>query len=77
MKEHKPREPSLAGIIRCEACDETWPCEAMKLRAALVTCESWIDRWTQHVGRCEGDDRCTCGRTAILYEARAVLGDGQ
>ena len=43
------------------------------LREALETCESWIDRWTSHVASCEGGDKCTCGRTAILYEVRAAL----
>lgn len=47
--------------------------EIDRLRAALESCESWIDRWTRHVGPCEDADKCTCGRTAILHEARAAL----
>lgn len=42
-------------------------------REALESCASWIDRWTSHVGRCEGGDKCTCGRTAVLAEARDAL----
>lgn len=42
------------------------------LRAALGSCASWIDRWTSHVGTCKGGDKCTCGRTAVLFEARAI-----
>jgi hypothetical protein len=41
-----------------------------KLGEALESCASWIDRWSGHVGNCQGDDRCTCGRAAVLYEAR-------
>lgn len=48
--------------------------ENERTQAALETCQSWIDRWTQHVGSCEGGDRCTCGRTAVLYEAGVALG---
>jgi hypothetical protein len=47
--------------------------ENARLLLALASCESWIDRWSQHVGSCEGADKCTCGRTAILYEARAAI----
>lgn len=43
-----------------------------ELAAALKTSESWIDIWTSHVGRCDGGAKCTCGRTAVLFEARAV-----
>lgn len=47
--------------------------EIERLRAALAACESWLDRWTEHVGNCEGGNECTCGRTAILHEARAAI----
>lgn len=47
--------------------------ENERLKEALASCESWIDRWTGHIGVCEGGDKCTCGRSAILYEARAAL----
>lgn len=40
---------------------------------ALESCESWIERWTEHVGSCPGGYQCTCGRTAVLSEARAAL----
>jgi DNA modification methylase len=43
------------------------------LREALASCESWIDRWTTHIGSCAGWNKCTCGRTAILFDARAAL----
>lgn len=51
--------------------------EIERLRAALRSCEAWIDRWTKHVGQCEGGNKCTCGRTAVLYEAGAALTDEQ
>lgn len=47
------------------------------LRSALASCESWMDRWASHVGSCKGDNQCTCGRAAILHEARAALANGQ
>lgn len=47
--------------------------EIERLRAALESCESWVDRWTTHAGNCEGGDRCTCGRAAVLYEAGVAL----
>ena len=48
------------------------------VRDALESCEAWIDRWTSHVGNCEGEDhRCTCGRAAVLNEARAALSRSQ
>lgn len=46
--------------------------ENERLTAALDSCVSWIDRWTDHVGNCEGGNKCTCGRTAVLYEANNV-----
>lgn len=43
---------------------------------ALRSCEAWIDRWTTHVGNCKGEDhRCTCGRAAVLSEARTALNE--
>ena len=48
-----------------------------KLRVALETCEAWMGHWAQHVGHCEGGDKCTCGRTAVLYEAGAALASEQ
>lgn len=47
--------------------------EIDRLRAALSSCESWIDRWTKHVGNCQGGEKCTCGRSAVLYEASTIL----
>lgn len=49
--------------------------EIAKLRSALASCASWIDRWTAHVGRCEGGNKCTCGRTAVLAEAAFATPD--
>jgi hypothetical protein len=46
-----------------------------QLREALESCQSWIDRWTQHVGNCKGGERCTCGRAAVLYDASAALNE--
>lgn len=51
--------------------------EIERRRRALGSCASWIERWTQHVGACKGGDRCTCGRTTVLYEAGAALGHEQ
>ena len=47
--------------------------EIERLALALGSSAAWIDRWTGHVGKCAGGDKCTCGRTAILYEARTAL----
>ena len=49
--------------------------EIERLRAALETCASWIDRWTPHAGNCKGGDKCTCGRTAVLFDASAALNE--
>lgn len=51
--------------------------KAEKLQEALAACESWIDRWAPHVGACDGGVSCTCGRTAVLYEARDALSTDQ
>ena len=59
----------IAGFVAGKAQADA---EIERLRAALETCASWIDRWTTHVGNCEGGDKCTCGRTAVLFEARAA-----
>lgn len=47
--------------------------ENERLRAALSSSESWIDRWTSHVGTCEGGNKCTCGRSAVLFDAGDAL----
>lgn len=57
------------GYDTCEELAE----ENVLLRFALESCQSWIERWTKHVGSCEGGDKCTCGRTAVLHEASAIL----
>lgn len=44
-----------------------------ELEAALKTAESWVNRWTAHVGSCKTDTLCTCGRTFVLFEARRAL----
>lgn len=44
-----------------------------RLRSALESCQSWIDLWAPHAGACQGNDCCTCGRRAILYEANEAL----
>ena len=61
----------VAGNIE-EAADEI-----ERLRAALSSCQSWVDRWTEHVGNCEGGDKCTCGRSAILFDANEALNQQQ
>lgn len=47
--------------------------EIERLREALQTAESWIDRWTEHVGKCAGNEGCTCGRTLVLFECSSAL----
>ncbi len=47
--------------------------EIGRLRAALSSSASWLERWAKHVGNCEGLSKCTCGLTAVLYEANAAL----
>lgn len=42
---------------------------APELLEALRSCESWIDRWTAHIGNCKGGNECSCGRSAVLHEA--------
>ena len=45
-----------------------------QLEAALGYAETWIDKWSRHVGSCHAPaDICTCGREAILHETRAAL----
>ena len=45
-----------------------------KLETALNGAYSWIDRWTNHVPNCRAPMRpCTCGRSAIMYEASKAL----
>jgi len=46
--------------------------EIERLRAIVRSCESWIERWTGHAGNCQGGEKCTCGRTLVLYEASYV-----
>jgi hypothetical protein len=71
----------LVARIRARPNDAPMPTEHLldeaadeieRLRAALESCASWIDRWTSHVGNCAGGVKCTCGRTAILFDARAA-----
>ena len=47
--------------------------ENERLREALQTAESWIDRWTEHVGKCAENEGCTCGRTLVLFECSSAL----
>ena len=58
-------------LDRIEALDK----RNKELEAALTGAEAWIDRWTKHVGSCAGGSVCGCGRTLVLYEARAALGE--
>ena len=52
--------------------------EIERLRDALASAASWIDRWCDHVGNCSGDDMtCTCGRSALVYEMNAALAPAQ
>lgn len=60
-------------LLLCESDRREMAAEIERLRAALETSEAWIDRWTAHVGTCRGGGDCTCGRTAVLFEARAAL----
>lgn len=47
--------------------------ENERLLAALGSCQSWIERWTKHVGNCNGGAECTCGRSAVLFDASDAL----
>lgn len=47
--------------------------EIERLRAALAGAEAWLDVWAEHVGDCDGGVSCTCGLTAIHFEANAAL----
>jgi len=48
--------------------------EIERLREALTSAASWIDRWCCHVGNCSGSDRtCTCGKSALAFETSAAL----
>jgi len=44
-----------------------------KAITTIETADAWLARWAQHVGRCNGGDRCTCGLTAIRYEIANFL----
>lgn len=59
---------------------EGWPDaadEIERLRAAIESSASWIERWATHVGNCKAGTQCTCGRNAILYEANLALSNEQ
>lgn len=43
------------------------------LCSALSSSAAWLERWAQHVGNCEGGRHCTCGLTAVSYDASAAL----
>lgn len=47
--------------------------ENARLKAACDGAYSWIDRHTAHIGRCDGGDKCTCGRTLVLFELSAAI----
>jgi hypothetical protein len=40
---------------------------------ALETCHAWVSRWATHIGRCEGGEKCICGRTLVMHESSAAL----
>lgn len=69
------REIEELNDLYIEELERRYDAEIAQLREALESSESWIDRWSIHVGRCEGDKKCTCGRVAILTEVRAVLAE--
>ena len=67
-------EPTMNHVAADEI--ERLRAENERLREALASSESWISRWAKHVGNCSGsDETCTCGRAAILFEARAALAE--
>jgi hypothetical protein len=47
--------------------------EIERLRKALASCESWMDRGAAHVGSCKGWAECTCGLAAVSHEAHVAL----
>ena len=70
-----PRRALVNGQIR-EVLDPKLieaAAEIERLRAALKSAQSWMDRWAAHVGRCKAGAQCTCGRNAILHEINAAL----
>jgi len=47
--------------------------EIERLRAALEISQSWLDRWTTHIGTCKGADQCTCGLTRVQFDVAEAL----
>lgn len=50
---HKPMPPSLLGVIRCDACDETWPCEVERKRLTIRDQHEQISRLQMSLYRAE------------------------
>lgn len=44
-----------------------------RMREALETADSWLDRWGNHVGRCGRESECTCGLARVQHEIHAAL----
>lgn len=51
--------------------------ELDRRRSALASCASWLERWAKHFGNCAGGAKCTCGLTAVSFEANAALVDAE
>lgn len=63
----------MMRTLEQEARIERLTAENERLRAAVSSCQSWIERWTGHVGNCKGGAGCTCGRSAVLFDAANAL----
>lgn len=44
-----------------------------ELVETLKATYSWISMWANHQGNCEGGTKCTCGKTAILFDVKDAI----
>lgn len=63
---HEYAEACVTAALRAQS-------EGEAERGALKSAEAWLNCWAAHVGNCQGGNVCTCGLTAIRYEAHAAL----
>jgi hypothetical protein len=75
----RARQSDHAPVMR-EAADYIEKLEAQlaarsgeDVLSALKSAEAWLSRWPAHVGNCAGGNNCTCGLTAIRFEAAVAL----
>lgn len=41
---------------------------------ALKSANAWLERWASHVGNCAGGESCSCGLSAVRFEAEVMIG---